>query len=47
MREKRSGDASSSRVGDDKCRGKALQQRKKDGEPLGRDTCRRYGKTGH
>ena len=49
MWEKRSGEGSSCRGGDGKHRVKALQQqqKKKDSDPLGRDICRRCGKTGH
>ena len=47
MREKWSGEGSSSRGGDGKRCGKAPQKKKKDGVPLHMDTCRRCGKTGH
>ena len=44
MKEKKSGEASSSRGGDGKRRGKASSEKKKTADP---NACRRYGKTGH
>ena len=44
MKEKSSGEASSSRGGDGKRRGKASSEKKKKVDP---NACRRYGKTGH
>ena len=46
MQEKRSAETSSSRGRDGKRHDKA-PQKKKDSKPLGRDTCRRYRKTGY
>ena len=44
MKEKKSGEASFSRGGDDKCCGKASSEKKKKVDP---NACRRCGKTGH
>ena len=44
MKEKKSGEASSSRAGDGKRRGKPSSEKKKKVDP---NACRRYGKTGH
>ena len=45
MKEKKSGEASSSRVGDGKRRGKASSEKKK--KKVDPNACRRCGKTGH
>ena len=45
MKEKKSGDASSSRGGDGKRRGKASSEKKK--KKIDPNACRRCGKTGH
>ena len=46
MKEKKSGEASSSRGGDGKCRGKASSEKKKK-KKVDPNACRRCGKTGH
>ena len=46
MKEKKSREASSSRFGDGKCRGKASSEKKKK-KKVDPNACRRSGKTGH